>query len=262
MMIGELIVSVVFAANIYSSPALKSIDTQVIYGDPMVVLEEREDVYKVLANGTDEGWVKKGDTAQYLPLNNVIKIDSLKAHIYKNPSVMEEPAMISLPYGASVELLNEKHEKWIKISYIGANGKKEGWIQEKDTAAILETLDADTAVSFAERFLERPYTWGGLSSDGLDCSGLIKIVLFRRNLAVPHSASKQALLGEKVEKVDLKRGDLVFFQRNNRIVHVGLYRGDGTFIHACAHETGRPAVRINRLDEPIWEELFATARRL
>ncbi|MFN4174165.1 MAG: NlpC/P60 family protein [Parachlamydiaceae bacterium] len=261
-MIGELIVSVVFAANVFTNPELKSVNTQVIHGDPMLVLEEREEAYKVLANGTDEGWVKKSDTAPFEPLSNILKIDSLKAHIYQTPSVMDAPPIISLPYGASVESLNERIEKWLKVAYLTRGGKKEGWIQEMDTSDALPLLDADRLVSFAERFLERPYTWGGLSSDGLDCSGLIKIVMLRRNIELPHSAIKQAEFGQKVEKEDLKRGDLIFFKRNERIMHVALYRGDGTFIHASANETGRPSVRINRLDDPFWQAHYAFSKRL
>lgn len=260
-MIDNLVFCVVFAANIYSTSELTDNDTQVINSESMIVLDEDADSYKVLLQSGDKGWVKKSEVAATEPFANVKIVDSLKAHIYKSPSVMQEPAY-SVPYSAKVDYLGVEEGKWLKVVYLSPSGKKEGWIQKKDVVDEHSILDADSSITFAERFLERPYTWGGTSSDGLDCSGLVKTVFKRRGLEMPHSASKQSLMGLKVEKENLKRGDLVFFQRNNKIVHVGLYRGDGTFIHACAHETGRPAVRINHLNEPIWEELYATARRV
>lgn len=256
-----MLISLLFAANVYTTPECKSVETQALYGEPLTILEEHPDCYRILANGTDEGWVKKNDVIIADPFYNIVKIDSLKAHIYKTPSTMEEAPSFSVPYGASIESLNETQGKWLKVAYLTREGKNEGWIQKGDIVQTLPALDPDTCITFAERFLERPYTWGGLSSDGLDCSGLVKIVLMRRGHVVPHSAAKQAKGGAFVEKDALKRGDLLFFEYEGKVRHVDLYRGDGTFIHATANESGRPCVRIDRLDDPIWIQLYATARR-
>ena len=129
-MISKIVFSIVFAANIYSNSELKDIDTQVSHSNPMVVLDEQLESFKVLANGTDTGWVKKCDVIETEALKNTKTVESLKAHIYKSPSVMTVPVN-SLPYGASVEFLDQKQERWLKVAYLSDHGKMKGGFRKK-----------------------------------------------------------------------------------------------------------------------------------
>jgi len=101
------------------------------------------------------------------------------------------------------------------------------WLGIKRLAAA-EPIGA-RAVNFAKRFIGVPYVWGGSGPQGFDCSGLVRYVYERFGINLPHSSYADFDLGERVSRWALKPGDLVFF---NGIGHVGLYVGNGRFIHA------------------------------
>lgn len=85
------------------------------------------------------------------------------------------------------------------------------------------------AVEYAKRFIGSPYAWGGSSPRGFDCSGFVRYVYEKFGIDLPHSSYADFDLGRRVGRWALKPGDLVFF---NGVGHVGLYVGNGRFIHA------------------------------
>ncbi|HUH65826.1 MAG TPA: NlpC/P60 family protein [Syntrophales bacterium] len=90
-------------------------------------------------------------------------------------------------------------------------------------------------IKTAESFVGVPYLWGGSSPNtGFDCSGLSMTVYQLNGLDLPRSSKEQYDVGTPVEKNDLLRGDLVFFATagKGKATHVGVYVGDGRFIHA------------------------------
>jgi hypothetical protein len=103
-------------------------------------------------------------------------------------------------------------------------------------------------IATAKKFLGIPYMWGGTSSKTVDCSGFMKNVWFLNGIILERDASQQFRHGEKVDTEknfeNLKPGDVLFFGRKDpqRIVHTGMYIGNGEVIHA----SGR--VMINSLD--------------
>jgi cell wall-associated NlpC family hydrolase len=106
------------------------------------------------------------------------------------------------------------------------------------------------------------YHYGGNSPDtGFDCSGLVAHVFDRAwGIAVPRSTQEQRNVGRAVKRSDLQPGDLVFYNTRNRpFSHVGIYLGDGNFVHAP-----RPGqrVRVESIDTPYWRTRFNGARRL
>jgi cell wall-associated NlpC family hydrolase len=104
------------------------------------------------------------------------------------------------------------------------------------------------------------YVWGGASRGGFDCSGFTQYVFrTQRGISLPHSASAQARLGVRVRTPDLRNGDLLFFQTYRRgISHVGIYTGNGTFVHAASRRTG---VRTDTLTG-YWAQRLKQARRI
>jgi cell wall-associated NlpC family hydrolase len=119
-----------------------------------------------------------------------------------------------------------------------------------------------TLLQRAMTLLGTPYRWGGTSPDsGFDCSGLVGYV-FRTALGIelPRVSREMAGNGEKVERGALAAGDLVFFgRRGKRVDHVGIYMGDGRFVHAP--RTGRD-VTVSNLDDGYWAGKFLQARRV
>jgi gamma-D-glutamyl-L-lysine dipeptidyl-peptidase len=122
------------------------------------------------------------------------------------------------------------------------------------------TPTADGVEAIAKLFMGVPYLWGGTSSKGLDCSGYAKTVLRMNGLELPRDTDQQAREGTAVAIDDamsqLKKGDLLFFgtkataERPERISHVGIYMGNGEFLHASG------LVRRNSLlpSSPIYSE--------
>ncbi len=114
---------------------------------------------------------------------------------------------------------------------------------------------------FAVTLRDIRYRRGGREpSTGFDCSGFVRYV-FRHSLDqdLPSDSASQFGVGAKVDRSDMKTGDLVFFRTHGkRISHVGIYLGEGRFIHSPS--TGK-RVSINRLDEAYWARRFAGAKR-
>jgi len=104
------------------------------------------------------------------------------------------------------------------------------------------------------------YRWGGASRGGFDCSGFTRYIFrTQRGIELPHSASAQARLGVRVTNPHLRDGDLLFFQTYRRgISHVGIYLGDGKFVHAANRRSG---VRTDTLTG-YWARRLKLARRI
>lgn len=122
--------------------------------------------------------------------------------------------------------------------------------------------DLDHPRFHATLALGAQYRYGGGSPEaGFDCSGLVAHVFERAwGVQLPRRAKEQASLGTKVRRQELVAGDLVFFNtRGYAYSHVGIYVGDGRFIHAPRR--GK-RVRAERIDSPYWVARFNGARRL
>ncbi len=107
-----------------------------------------------------------------------------------------------------------------------------------------------------------PYRMGGTSADtGFDCSGFVR-AMFQQTvgLVLPRRAEEQAASAPSIDKADLKPGDLVFFNTMRRAYsHVGIYVGEGKFIHAP--RTGAH-VRVENMNISYWQTRFNGARRV
>lgn len=103
------------------------------------------------------------------------------------------------------------------------------------------------------------YQIGGLSRNGIDCSGFVHVT-FKTKLGIvlPRSTEFQVEVGEDVDKNQLRAGDLVFFKTGISVRHVGVYLEDGRFLHASTKQ----GVTISRLSETYWKSAYWKAKRL
>lgn len=129
--------------------------------------------------------------------------------------------------------------------------------------ASLKQAPIENVVDRAHELLGTPYKWGGTSADqGFDCSSLL-VYLFKTeaNIQIPRTTeAMQRSTAETIKRNALKPGDAVFFKGNGRgqVSHVGLYIGDGKFIHSP--RTGK-RIRIDSLSNNYWNKNYTTAKR-
>lgn len=129
-------------------------------------------------------------------------------------------------------------------------------------APALTTNPVESLLASAKELIGTPYRYGSIDpAAGLDCSGLVGY-LFQSNfgLTLPRRSVDMSKIGEKISKADLQPGDLLFFKTVKKTIsHVGVYIGNGEFIHAPWH--GRN-VEIANMELKYWQKRFAVAKRL
>ncbi len=115
-------------------------------------------------------------------------------------------------------------------------------------------------VDFAKEYLNIPYVWGGTTTKGFDCSGFTKYIMENYGVNISRVSKDQAKNGQPVSKDKLRTGDLVFFDtKGEGISHVGMYIGDGKFVHASS---AAKKVVISPIDEGYYNKTYVTARRV
>ena len=116
------------------------------------------------------------------------------------------------------------------------------------------------AARTAERFVGIPYRWGGDTVvDGMDCSGFVRAVYNLCGVNIPRTSSEQYRVGDVVGREELKDGDLVFFGSSaEEITHVGIFVGDGRFVHAPRRGDD---IKVSTLDDAYFLRRFVGAKR-
>jgi len=132
--------------------------------------------------------------------------------------------------------------------------------QPKLTSRSSTNEAGDSILLVATSLLGSPYSYGSSGPNSFDCSGFTSYVFNKVSISLPHNAAAQASLGTRVEKTDLQPFDLVFFSYygNQGINHVGIYVGEGKFIHASTNE----GVRYNSLSDSYYLSNYRGARRI
>jgi len=164
--------------------------------------------------------------------------------------------------GDIVNIVNKEDGGWYKITL---SDERFGYVKEEYIALIdndTTSRDGDNlsmgekVLEYAKTFVGVPYKYGGSSPSGFDCSGFTMYVYKHFGVDLPHSASAQANYGTYVEKSELKPGDLVFFKKPGKSIHhVGIYAGNGYYIHAP--QTGKTISVV-----PMTRSDYYTARRI
>jgi SH3-like domain-containing protein len=256
--------------SMYSSATTDTdVVSQAIYGTPVTILGEKDGWAEVRTPDDYTGWVEtsalvaSGSATPYLSgSSKVIQVRSLFAHIYREASVTRHAPMLTVPFETKLEAdpsSPQKSERWLQVRL--PDGRT-GFIQSGDIGPVTTNLTVPETIELARKFLGMPYTWGGTSSFGFDCSGYTQMLMRQRGYAMPRDAGPQARWERfvAVDRAGLQPGDLLFFgSAIEKVTHTGMYIGDGLFINATTHET--PMVRIDNLDDAYWMKIFVGARR-
>lgn len=265
LMAAELTQAVVVrpVANMYSRPSQDAdVVSQAIYGANVGVLEQKDGWARIRTADDYTGWTPLADLklgAAYGKSGRVAMVDSLFAHVYREASVTKHAPLATVPYETRLEIVGEEGDRWLQARL---PDDRSGWVQTGDVVFDPKPLGIPESIELAKRFLGLPYTWGGTSSYGYDCSGFVQMLCRRRGIGLPRDASPQSRYPglAPVEQKDLQPGDLLYFGSSAaRIGHTGYYIGGGKFINATTHE--HPMVRIDDLSEAHWTKLLVGCRR-
>lgn len=123
-----------------------------------------------------------------------------------------------------------------------------------------EILIRNNLINFAKEKLDMPYKWGSIGPDKFDCSGFVNYIFNEKtDISLPRVSSDISKYNDKKSVNDLEIGDLLFFntsKKNKRINHVGIYIGDGNFIHASS---AKKKVLISTINEGFYKKTFRWA---
>jgi hypothetical protein len=151
------------------------------------------------------------------------KITALRTFAFPGPSI-KLPPVETLPMGATITVLREDGAFAVT---------REGWYLPLPHVGSIDHYECDF-VAVAERFASTPYLWGGKSSLGIDCSGLVQVALNAAGTRCPRDSDlQQASLGRALDPAEsnkLQRGDLIFWNG-----HVAIARDADSIVHANAH---------------------------
>lgn len=260
----------VTVANLRRQPSRQAeLVSQTVMGAPVDLLKRRNGFYFCRLEDGYLGWlpdesVRAGDTA----LVQHWQDDSLLVFREKYGSVYREPRMDSPPVTDMVMVARvrqvETRGDWLKVRLPDGHTGFLPRDQVLDIRVFRSAApDGPSLVHTARSMLGIPYLWGGTSTKAFDCSGFTQTVFRMHGLALPRDASMQAQQGVPVDTADgfaaLRTGDLLFFgSARDHITHVGMYLGDGRYIH----ESGR--VKINSLspDDPDFNPARARTLRM
>jgi len=252
--------------NMYSRASEDAdVVSQAIYGANVAVLEQKDGWAHIRTADDYTGWTPLTALLPgkpYATSGRVGEVQSLFAHIYREANVTRHAPLLTVPFETRLEVVAEPADlpRWLQVRL---PDDRSGWLQAGDVAFDVKPLDVAGMLALSRRFLGLPYTWGGTSSFGYDCSGFAQMLCRRRGINLPRDAQPQADWSgaRPVERADLAPGDLLYFGSSDKhITHTGVYLGDGKFIDATTHET--PMVRIDDLNDPYWTKLLVAMRRL
>ena len=237
-------------ATMRSAPRFSSeMVTQALLGMPVRILEKEDDWYRVQTPDKYIGWMKgsislmnKKDLNKYFDSPKII-INSMSSQSYEKADKNSQPVS-DIVLGNMFEVLNA-NGSFFHVKY--ADGRK-AYIKKEDALMLNDwhksiSKNGNDIVKIAYIFLGLPYTWGGTSSKGVDCSGFTKTVYLMHGIILERDASQQVkygkLIDDKGDFSNAKPGDLVFFGEKptadypkERIIHVGIYIGNQRFIHS------------------------------
>ncbi|WP_315753453.1 MULTISPECIES: C40 family peptidase [unclassified Bradyrhizobium] len=221
---GEMLVVVDSIAPLRQQPfSGAELATQALRGERITIYDRNGEgwAWGQLAADGYVGWLPESALAAPAAAPTH-KISALRSFAFPGPSI-KLPPVETLLMGSTIAVTREE------ASFVVT---AEGWFVPQQHVTSLDAIEHDY-VAVAERFVGTPYLWGGKSSLGIDCSGLVQVALNAAGMECPRDSDMQlAALGRVLddqERAQLRRGDLIFWKG-----HVAIVRDADTIVHANA----------------------------
>lgn len=231
-------------APVYRRPTMSSTQlTQYVLGHRVTLLSRRARYWRIRGEDGHVGWVHRGYLARgdgdwalaWERAEGGDPVVSLGAELVDD----DDATFARLPWGARV-LQVAAGRLLLPDGRSGRVGS--GEVVPADRLNDRFPARGESIVRTARRWMGAPYLWGGVTPNGVDCSGLIQAVYWIHGLALPRDSDMQARVGAEVDPGAgfdaLRPGDLVFFSERNRVNHVAMSLGGASIIHAAASNGG------------------------
>jgi peptidoglycan DL-endopeptidase CwlO len=172
---------------------------------------------------------------------------------FYNTSEAKADVVVKMNTSVSVKTANLSTVKTIKVP--DREAEKNSYSRGGDLNVPQEAL---AVVQYAKKQLGKPYVWAAEGPNAFDCSGFTKFVYKNFGFNLPHYTRSQIRMGTSISRDKLASGDLVFFNTDGPVSHVGIYVGGNKFIHAAS--SGK--VMISDLANSYYKPRYAGARRI
>ena len=239
------------------------VQTQVLYGEEVVVTEEKNGWSAVVipsqaSDKHSDGYPGYVHSAQLVEKPDSWSNDQRYVIVnHHGAELVSAEHVLNLSFGTI--LLLDKIEG--EIVYVHTPTGK-GYLNRKNVKFYDdEKGNGKSLVETGKQFLGLPYLWAGNSSFGYDCSGFVYSVCRANGYLIPRDAGEQSRVGRDIVLPEIKPGDALFFayeEGKGALHHVGLYAGDGQMLHSP--QTGK-SIEIIELQGTIYEKELCRARR-
>lgn len=251
-----------YTVNIPTAPLRRKgspgspLETQLLRGDIFTVLS----MSRGWANGQAQSPIPGSRFAGYqgyVPLKALIEGAQIPTHVV---------TALSAPVFSKPDIKSAIHALWpLNARFTGtASGAflkaRDGYVHVRHTRELNQAPVEDDFVTIAEQHMGLPYIWGGVSTSGLDCSGLVQSALRAVGRDAPRDSCDQTELGEPIQQGEpLKRGDLVFWKG-----HVGIMQDAERLLHANAFHMSVQSELLSEAEDRIKQSsgLMIAKRRL
>tara|TARA_Y100001970_G_scaffold124890_1_gene154626 strand:+ start:15269 stop:16096 length:828 start_codon:yes stop_codon:yes gene_type:complete len=236
----------VSVASIYRKPNFSSeLITQALIWEKLFLIEKNNNWFKIRQRDGYEGWIHSfytvkptvDDDKLFSKNNNWYWVKDRILHLLEDNNLIS-----SISYGSLIPCFQDNEDFFTRLP----NKRYQIKINRKSLISYNDEVEYKKNIkNSVKELIGVPYLWGGKSSFGFDCSGLLQSILNTSNIKFLERDTSQQILSSMLIKKNSKPniGDIVFFKMEKRVDHVGIYINNSEFIHSSG------CVKINSIDK-------------